>query len=110
MLPCYPLLAERQIWVGCKGELVIWIKVSRQVRQNGRALHDAQASIVMVNEDWNAAVWTFLREPGLFLDVLANVDGLVDVIRLSVRLFQLFEDYACLVSCTQSDSNIISAY
>lgn len=37
-------------------------------------------------------VWTIFGEPRLFLDVLANVDALVDIVRLAVSLFEFLKD------------------
>ena len=50
------------------------------------------------DEDGDASVRALLCKPRLFLDVLANVDALEDVVGLSVGLFELFEDDGGLVA------------
>lgn len=35
MLPCDPLLAVGQFWIGCEGELVLGVVVAGQVGEDG---------------------------------------------------------------------------
>lgn len=78
---------------------MLGIEMACQVAQDSSTLHDTQITLVMVDQDWNATIWAFVCEPLLLLDVLANVDALVYIVRLAVCLFQLFEDNARLVAC-----------
>lgn len=53
----------------------------------------------MIDEHRDAAVGTLLCEPRLFLNVLADVDALEDVVGLAVGLLQLLEDDGSFVTC-----------
>ena len=99
MLPCDPLLTERKLRVFGEGEFVLRVEVSGEVGENGSALHDAQPTIVMIHQHRNTAIGAFLCEPRLFLNVLADVDALEDVVGLAVCFFQLLEDDGGFVAC-----------
>lgn len=102
MLPCHPLLSQRQLWILREGEFVLRIEVSCQVAQNSCTLHDTKIALVVVDQDWDASIWTFVCEPLLFLDVLPDVDALVYIVWLAIRLFQLFKNDARLVAYAMS--------
>lgn len=99
MLPGHPLLHQRQLRVIFEREFKLGIKVSCQIGQNGSTFHDAQAVLVVVDEDGDAAVGAFVGEPLLFLDVLHDVDALEDVVGFAVGCFEFFEEDACFVAC-----------
>ena len=85
------------------------IEVPCQIRKYGRTLHDTftelstnshpiqralrltKVTIIVVDEDGNATIRAILREPWLFLNVLADVDALENIFWFAVRLFQLFQ-------------------
>ncbi len=49
-----------------------------------------KGALVMVNNDWDSAIWPQPGEPLLLLDVLRDVDALPGVV-LAVCLFELFQ-------------------
>ena len=81
MLPAKPHLgAGVIIIVGSKGEAVLLVVAARQVAENGAALPDGEAAVIVVDDDGDAAVRVQGDEPGLLLDELINVDGLGGVL------------------------------
>ena len=52
----------------------------------------------MVNEDRDTTIRTILRKPRFFLNVLADVDALVHVVRFAVRFLQFLENDGSLVT------------
>lgn len=108
MLPRNPLFTQRKLGVFRERQLMLRIKMSCQVRQNRRSLHYAQATVVVIDKDGNPAIGAFLREPRLFLNILANVDRLIDIVRLPIRLFQFFEDDARFVTCSSLTVSLLS--
>lgn len=69
----------------------------RHITQNRQSLKHREVVTVMIDDSRNAAVGRIFREPRFFLDVLADVDALPDVV-FSVRGFELFEHNAGFVS------------
>lgn len=92
MLPRHPLLGDRVI-VGFDGEaeLVLRVVVPGEVAQDGQPLEDGEGGAVVVDDGGDAAVGVEGGVPGLFLRVLADVDGL-DCVGLVVGRFELFEE------------------
>lgn len=64
--------------------------MSRHIAQDGQALEDCEIVAVVVDDGRNSPVRRDFREPGLFLDILADVDPLVDVV-FAIGGFELFE-------------------
>ena len=91
MLPRNPLLASTQIIRIREREPVLWVVVSRKIRQDRRALEDREVIAVMIDNGWDSAIGGELREPGLFLDVLHNIDSLPDIL-LAICSFQFLKD------------------
>jgi len=91
MLPSNPLLTPAQvIWIR-EAEFMLWVIMSRQIRQDCRAFEDREVVAVVINDCRDAAVGREFREPGLLLDVLHDVDALVDIL-LTIGGFQFLED------------------
>lgn len=67
--------------------------------EDGLAFLNSQTAGIVVYKNGDATIGAFIGEPFLFLNVLHDVDGLVDVGRLSVSFLEFFEDDARLVSC-----------
>ncbi|KAH9839614.1 hypothetical protein Tdes44962_MAKER08069 [Teratosphaeria destructans] len=92
MLPGHPLLYLTQLWVLCECEFVLGVIVPRHVAQNSCALLNRQSTIIVVDQHWNASIWTKSYKPGFFLNVLANVDALEDIVWLAICFLDLFEN------------------
>lgn len=98
MLPANPRLGSGVVVVvQGKGELVLSVIATSEVAQNGIALKDAQAVIVVVNQGGDAAIGVHGDEPRLLLDVLADVNGLPSVLQ-AVRVLELLEQDRGLVA------------
>lgn len=61
----------------------------------------------MVDQHGYASIRTLVCEPLLFLNVLRDVDGLVDVVGRSVGFFKLLEDDACFVAWRRSAKFVV---
>jgi hypothetical protein len=79
MLPCHPLFANRLIERIFKPEPVLRIVLPRQVCEDGKAFHDGEAALVVINNDRNAAIGAEFGEPFLLLYILTNIDALENV-------------------------------
>lgn len=77
------------------GEEVLGVVATRQVSQDGVALKDGQALVVVVDNGGDAAVGVDGREPGLLLHVCANVAALPCILE-AVCLFELLQQDAGL--------------
>ena len=51
---------------------MVWIEMASYVLENGLTLHNSEVILIVVDKNWNATIWSVLREPGLLLDILAN--------------------------------------
>lgn len=65
--------------------------MSCQIGQYCRSFHDCQAVLVVVYKHRYSAIGPESCEPRLFLDVLADVDSLVCVVRPAIGFLQFFE-------------------
>lgn len=68
------------IRVKVKGEELLGIVFAHEVGRDGGAFEDDAAVVVVVDDDGDAAVGVEGGEPGVFLDVFADVDGLAGVL------------------------------
>lgn len=77
VLPADPGLgAGVVIALDVEGELVVRVVAAGEVGEDGAALEDGEAAVIVVDDGGNAAVGVEGDEPGLLLDVLRYVDGL----------------------------------
>jgi hypothetical protein len=82
MLPTDPALGKGVVVViRREREAVLRIVAPGQVAEDGVPLEHGQITIVVVDEDGNAAVGVLRREPRLLLDILADVDPLPCVLQ-----------------------------
>ncbi len=91
MLPSHPLLRQAYVIRILERDLVLWVIMSCQVTQDSRSLKNGEVFAVVVNDDWDTSIGTVFREPGLFLDVLHDINTLPGVV-FAVRGFELFEN------------------
>jgi len=91
VLPGHPLLGDRVVVrIDREAEFVFRIVVSGEIGQDSQPFEDGEAIAVVVDNSRDAPVGVERRVPGLLLDVLADVDGLVGVL-LPVDFLELFQ-------------------
>ena len=73
-----------------KRELLVRVILPSQVRQDCVALKDSEAIVVVVYNGRNASIGVDGSEPGLLLNILANVDALGRILQ-AVRILELLE-------------------
>lgn len=97
VLPPDPgLCAGVVVRVGGEGEAVVRVVAAGEVGEDGAALEDVEAVVVVVDDGRDAAVGVGRGgEPGLLLDVCADVDG-VGGVGQAVEVFELLEEDAGL--------------
>lgn len=69
----------------------------RQIRQDGSAFENGKVVTVVIDDCGDPAVRRVLHEPGLFLNVLHDVDALEDVV-FAISSLQLLEDDGSFLS------------
>lgn len=98
VLPAHPgLAAGVVVVVGGEGEEVVAVVAAGEVAEDGDALEDAEAVVVVVDDGGDAAVGADGGEPGLLLDAAADVDGLGGVLQ-AVGVLELLEEDGDLVT------------
>lgn len=109
MLPGNPLLdiAVLKILLVEVKEL-LGVVEALEVGEDGRALHDGMAALVVVDENGNSTVGTQLGEPGLLLGVLHDVDGLDGIVQ-SICFLELFKKNVNLVAVGRSPCQQLEA-
>ena len=83
---------------------MLQVVVAREVIDDRQAFHDCVSTIVMIDNDWDAAIRVELDKPRLLLDVLEDVDTLTRVL-LTVCFFQLLEQDRNFVACADGELN-----
>lgn len=99
MLPSNPLLRNLiLITLVRETQLVFRVVILGQVVQNSQPFKDGKIVSVMVNDGGDPTVGVDFGEPGFFLGVFHNVDGLIGDFRnrgrrrRGIEVFELFEE------------------
>jgi hypothetical protein len=108
MLPSNPLLRSAHIILVRKAELVIWVAMSREIRQDRSALKDGKLIAVVVDNCRNLPIRRVLGKPWLLLNILYNVDALVGVV-LAINFLQLLEQNRSFMAIRSAESEKLDA-
>lgn len=62
------------------------------IGEYGEAFKNGEIIPIVINDDWNTAIWAIFRVPRLFLNVLSNINALENIILAICRLQFLEND------------------
>lgn len=70
------------IRVKVKGKELIGVVFAYEVGRDGGAFEDGAVVVIVVNDGGDPSVGVDGGEPGVFLDVVADVDGLAGILKI----------------------------